>query len=49
MRAAVFGRLQLEEEEDANVVGIGPWISQLIDDLQIVMDAEHKWIDADGE
>ena len=49
LRAAVFGRLQLEEDEGATVLVIGPWICQLIEDLQIVMGAEHKWEDADGE
>ncbi len=39
LRAAVFGRLEQEEENGIPSIGISPWITLLIQDLQFLMDA----------
>ena len=48
LRAAAFGRLDLEDEAGNISVGIGPWIKLLIQDIQFLMDATNTWIDSNG-
>ena len=49
LRAAVFGKLEQEDENGRPCIGISPWITFLIQDLQFLMDAFRSWIDNDGE
>ena len=49
LRAAVFGRLEKEDEQGRPQIGLSPWIQLLIQDLQFLMDDSRSWIDKDGE
>ena len=49
LSAAVFRRLDKEDEAGICCVGIGPWVKLLTQDLQFLMEATNTWIDSDGE